>query len=662
MDAELFEAVPDALLVVDGRGRIVRANANAARLFGYEVEAMAGLPIEMLMPEATRGRHREHRQRYMDAPRVRAMGDAAMSLVGQHRSGEQFPVEIALSPLGSGAEGADRFLASIRDVSESQRVRQTLLRARYDAVLARIGQQALARDGMDDVLGAVPELLAETLDVDAVAIALLRMQGGADVRAAVGLDAQLSAWCDSQYFWRRLVAGRLLTIPVPVAPGVGADDVHDGGSVAAVPLLDRDRVAGVLLARTRRRFEHDALHLLQSVGNLLAALVQRQRTEEQLAHVQRLDALGQLTGGVAHDFNNLLTVMSGNLQLLEDECCNLPVARELIAASRRSVDRGADLTRKLLAFARRQHLDPTIVDVARLLQDVSTMLGRTLGESIELAVTCLPHLPAVRVDEAQLESALLNLALNARDAMPEGGALSIAAEEHWIGPGSMDTDVRPGHYLVISVCDTGHGMSAGIRARAIEPFFTTKPGGRGSGLGLSMVYGFVVQSGGLLRIDSRPTGGTRVDVYLPVAPAAPLGAAAPARRSARAGDGETVLIVEDERAVLDVADAFVRSLGYRSLTATSADEALARLGAEEAVTVLFSDVMLGAGPTGVELATRARALRPGLAVLLASGHEVATVPQSEGFELLRKPYLREQLAAALRAALDRVEREFGTSG
>lgn len=651
MHTALFEAVPDALLLVDEGGRIVRANSHAAQLFGYEPDEMAGLAVEMLMPRGARARHREHRLRYMAEPRVRPMGESGMSLVGQHRSGEQFPVEIALSPLPPEAGQGRRFLASVRDISETQRVRQVLVRARYDALVARIGQEALASGGVDEVLASVPGQLAATLGVGGVAIALLRVQGGVEIRASAGADAGLAAWCESPELWRRLAGGRVVTFAASTGPVRGPGDTDDT-HLAAVPMLDRDRVGGVLLARAQHRFEHDALHLLQSVGNLLAALVQRHRTEEQLAHVQRLDALGQLTGGVAHDFNNLLTIMSGNLQLLEDECRDRSDAIELIVAARRSVEHGSELTRKLLAFARRQRLDPTAVEVPRLLHDVAAMLRRTLGETIAVEVECPVRLPTVRVDEAQLESALLNLALNARDAMPQGGTLSLTAGERWIGPGSMQADVRPGHYLMLSVSDTGHGMSPETRARAIEPFFTTKAGGRGSGLGLSMVYGFVEQSGGQLRIDSHAGRGTRVDTFLPVAMQVPAADRA-ASASTRAGHGETVLIVEDEPAVLDVADRFVRSIGYRTLTAASADEAMARLAADESVAVLFSDVMLGKGPTGLELARWASAKRPELFVLLASGHEVATPADGASYEMLRKPYLREQLAAALRNGLER---------
>jgi PAS domain S-box-containing protein len=641
MFPQLFDTVPDALVVVDDTGRIVMANRQAEVLFGYAGGALAGLPIEQLMPEHVRGRHHAHRGAYMANPRLRPMGGAGMALVGQRRDGGQFPVEIALSPLETDA--GVRFLASIRDISETQRARQALVRARHDALVARIGQQALESTDETDLVQGLPALLAEALGVEAVAVAFLREHGELDLRAAVGLDESHLDQARLDATAQVLSQGRVLVIDDGATAQTRIPLFDASGSGAIVPLTDRDRTHGALIAWSRepRRFDHDAMHLLQSTANMLAALLQRRRTEEQLAHSQRLDAVGQLTGGIAHDFNNLLTVMSGSLQLLEMECGQQPEAAELIASALRSVSRGAELTAKLLAFARRQRLSPTAVPPARLLRDLELMLRRTLGDAIHLQVQCPPDMPAVYVDAAQLDAALLNLVLNARDAMPRGGDITISVEQR-----AGDAPGTP-RAIVFSVTDTGHGMTPDTLARAVEPFYTTKGSGRGSGLGLSMVYGFVEQSGGHFHIDSRLGYGTRVDLSLPAAGASTADAPKP-DADLSAGRGQRVLVVEDEPDVRNIAATFLRSLRYQVHDVATAEDALQCIADDPGIALLFSDVMLGPGMNGKALAVAARQLRPGLPVLLTSGYEdQVSVRGAESFELLRKPYLREHLAAAL---------------
>lgn len=650
MYSQLFETVPDALIVVDDGGRIVMANQQAERLFGYARQELIGRAVEDLMPHAARERHHRHRFDYMTAPRIRPMGGSGMALVGERKDGTQFPVEIALSPLDT--DQGRRYLASVRDISETQRARQALTRARYDALVARIGQQALESTDEGSVVAGLPALLARELDIKAVAVAMLREPGEVQIVSSVGtgpggldpepLQHAAALIARAQAF----VADDAARIEPPLPL------FADAGSGALVPLLDRDRPMGALIAWSAQphRFDHDTLHLLQSTANLLAALLQRRRTEEQLAHSQRLDAIGQLTGGIAHDFNNLLTVMSGSLQLLEMECGDQPGAGELISSALRSANRGAELTSKLLAFARRQRLSPRAVDPAQLLRDVELMLRRTLGDTIRLRVDCPDGLPPAYADASQLDTALINLALNARDAMPRGGDITLSVEERQVPADSARPDLHPGHFVVFTVADTGMGMTPETLARAVEPFYTTKGAGRGSGLGLSMVYGFVEQSGGNFHIDSRLGYGTRVELALPAAPA-PVAQAEQSRPGISSGQGEWVLVVEDEPEVRNIAAAFVRSLGYRVHAVPDAESALALLDEEPAIGLLFSDVMLGAGLDGMALARIARDRRPGLAVLLTSGYEAnADVAGDRPFELLRKPYQREQLGAALQRA------------
>ena len=636
---QLFATAPDAMIVVDGRGRIVHANAQAARLFGYGENELLGMAVEALMPAHARRVHEGHRAGYAANPRVRPMG-SGQELIGEKRDGQQFPVEIALSPIQTN-EGR-LFVASVRDVSETQRARQALVRARYDACVARIGQIALAAPNLDTAITSTPEFVAEALGVDAVAILfrhpqLKRMQ----VRATHGVEHDVL----DALPWTTLLAG----------PGETMPDVPGFSSTALVPLIDVDESAGALLVldRESRPFDRDAMHFLQSVANLLAAAMQRIRMEEQLSHAQRLEAVGQLTGGIAHDFNNLLTVISGNLQILEDELVDRPAAHAIIGSALRAVGRGAELTRKLLAFARRQRLAPRACDPPKLLEELGAMLRRTLGEAVQLTIRCPTQIAPVFADPAQLDAALVNLALNARDAMPRGGQLAIGAEERTIGEEDANENLQPGRYVVFTVRDTGLGMAPEILARAFEPFFTTKEHGKGSGLGLSMVYGFVMQSGGHVEVDSQLGYGTRVDVYLPVAEE--TGAAESGGRADKASRGsESILVVEDEADVREIAVAFLRSLGYSVRAAPDAESALELLGAHADIVLLFSDVVLGTGMSGVELAAAARRARPALNVLLTSGYEHSSGSHAtDKFTLLPKPYRREELAAAVRRVLDR---------
>ncbi|KAF1710756.1 ATP-binding protein [Pseudoxanthomonas sacheonensis] len=663
MYPQLFEAVPDALVLVDDQGLIVQTNSRASSLFGYPENELVGVSIEMLVPEGARARHRAHRAGYMAHPHVRAMGATGQTLMGRRYDGTQFPLEIALSPINS--DGTVQYLASIRDISDSPRARQVLVRAGYDALVARFGQLALESKEDEDVLAHVPLLLAESLGIESVLIAFVSADNDrVEIRASTGLDGQAYAdgiHIDQQMLLATLRKGRAWMVEDFSLAGTREQAFPlsqlASGSAALVPLLDVNRPMGALLAFSRqpRKFDHDALHLLQSFANLIAALVQRQRTQDQLAHVQRLDALGQLTGGIAHDFNNLLTIMSGNLQLLESEYDGTSEARELIDSALRSVTRGAELTAKLLSFARRQRLVPQAVDLKAMLHDLNQMLRRTLGDTIRLRTVCPDGLPSAHADPAQLDTALVNLALNARDAMPRGGEIAIEVSRMTDSNGTP-ADLPIGDYLLITVSDTGRGMSQATLDHAMEPFFTTKEAGRGSGLGLSMVHGFSKQSGGDLWIDSALGYGTHVHLCLPVdRGGGTLKSAQPAANPH--GTGETILVVEDEDSVRRIAVAFLRKAGYRVTEAASADAALRELDADDRIALLFTDVLLGEGGNGKELANAALRLRPGLPVLLTSGFEQKPSPsphaeiESVSFDLLRKPYRREQLLDAVRQSL-----------
>lgn len=657
MSREWFDVAPDAMIAVDARGLIVRANPQAGRLFGYPEGALQGATIETLIPERVRAAHGRHMAHYADNPRIRPMG-SGQELIGLRSDGAEFPVEVALSPIRT--PDGPLYMASIRDISESQRARQALVRARYDKVMARVGQLMLGASNLDAAIGNVPELVSDALDMAGVAFAF---QGAPQERMRVhtahGVSADLLDEALAMLPGEAGAPSAVFDLSTLAATEAGAwTTLGQQGFVgmAVVPLPDGRPSSGLLLVLSRsvHGFNHDMRHFLQSLAMTLASAMQRMRSEEQLSHAHRLEAVGQLTGGIAHDFNNLLTVISGNLQILEDEIGEDAAWRGIIQSAMRAVDRGSDLTRKLLAFARRQQLSPQPCEVGALLGDLGAMLRRTLGDAIDLQISCPEGLPAVFVDPGQLDAALVNLAVNARDAMPRGGRLGITANLRQEPVPEAPDGQADAVYVVLAVRDTGLGMSAEVLSRALEPFYTTKEQGKGTGLGLSMVYGFVKQSGGHLRIDSRLGYGTCVELHLPAieldeAPVEP-------RRTATGARGnETVLVVEDEADVRKVALAFLHSLGYATLEAPNAEQALTLLAGTkgEEVDLVFTDVMLGSGMTGVELAQEVGRLRPGLPVLLTSGDERSLQDaDAQLFDFLRKPYRREALSTALRELFD----------
>jgi PAS domain S-box-containing protein len=383
-----------------------------------------------------------------------------------------------------------------------------------------------------------------------------------------------------------------------------------------------------------------------------------EQAREALFQSQKMEAVGQLTGGVAHDFNNLLTVIIGGLDTLKRAEPHETVRRaRALDMSLHAAERAASLTSRLLAFSRRQPLAPTPTDLNLLVRNMTDLLHRTLGEAVELEGVLTPRLWLVEVDQNQLESAILNLAVNARDAMPAGGKLTIATENTLLDSSysAADAEVRAGEYVSIAVSDTGAGMSKDTLARAFEPFFTTKEVGRGTGLGLSMVYGFVKQSGGHVSIYSEPDLGTTVRVYFPRYTGEGAAEAAVQASLPPASAGEVVLVVEDNDDVRTYSVMSLRELGYEVLEARHAETALALLKAEPRIDLLFTDVVLP-GMSGRALVDKAVALRPNLKVLFTTGYSRdAIVHQGRldaGVQLISKPFTFDQLAARVRDTLD----------
>jgi signal transduction histidine kinase/CheY-like chemotaxis protein len=421
---------------------------------------------------------------------------------------------------------------------------------------------------------------------------------------------------------------------------------HDQQTSDEPVMYERTHPDGRLLEIRRTPTQDDGFVLT------IADMTKRAQSEAVLRESQKMQAIGQLTGGIAHDFNNLLTVIQGNLELAR---LKLEAQNPLVGYVERALwaaQRGGTLTSQLLAFARKQPLAPAPIDLSASLPDLVPLLRRTLGEHIDVRFVDGAGLWPAMADPAQLESAVLNLALNARDAMPGGGRLTIELANKVLDAdyARAHAEVVPGDYVMVAVSDTGHGMTPDIVARVFEPFFTTKTEGRGTGLGLAMVFGFVKQSGGHVKVYSEPGEGTSVKLYLPRA----AGGAVPAtQRSLVATDlprgSATILVVEDEGGVREIAVAILRSLGYRVLEASDGDEGLLVFGAHAAeIDMLLTDVVLPGKLRGRTLAERITAMRPEVKVLFMSGYTENSIVHhgrlDDGVQLLGKPFKREQLA------------------
>jgi signal transduction histidine kinase len=422
------------------------------------------------------------------------------------------------------------------------------------------------------------------------------------------------------------------------------------------------------LARANAELGRQGQELAAANASLLAQIEQREKVEEALRQSQKMEAIGQLTGGIAHDFNNLLQVVLGNLERLrgrlgDSERATDPRDLRLIDSATKGADRAAVLTKRLLAFSRRQTLAPTTIDVNRLVSGMSDLMLRTLGAAIKVGTVLEGGVWQVSADENQLENALLNLAVNARDAMPEGGKLVIATSNVVLPDDDAATqdEIDPGEYAQIAVTDSGVGMTKEVLAKAFDPFFTTKDIGQGTGLGLSQVYGFVKQSGGHIRIVSELGKGTSVRLYLPrlkVAARAAIDAdPSDAFAPVPLGDGsETILVVEDEEDVRMATAETLRELGYDVIEAPDGHVGLRRLEQVPGIRLLFTDVGLPGGMNGVQLAEAARLRRPDLPVLFTTGYARdafgARASLVEGTEVLGKPFTNLALARKLREVID----------
>lgn len=651
----LADAAPDVLLVVDAQGCIRFANQATRSIFKYAPEELLGEKIEKLVPQRYHARHRQVRTQYVHNAQARPMG-LNLELLGVRSDGSEFPVEVSLSPMLAGGEHF--VIAAVRDVTELHRTREFLQRSERQQAIAGLAERAVTSSDIESFCKQTLDVLHQHLRLSHGGLCE-HGHDGHHVRfiGVIGWDDQAALSITRSVLtparMKRMLDGKVRQILVTPNHRVSHQlDQFLAGVI--IPLRGPTRIHGLLTLFRPADQPLDAGEYLfaQSAAHLAAAVFERQYHQAMLLQASKMEALGQLTGGVAHDFNNLLTVIGGNLQILEDLLPeDRPDALSMVNAAARASRRAAELTAKLLTFSRKRQLTTQALDCTQLLLGMRELLQRTLGEGIELRYRLTPDLQNALADAGQLESAVLNLALNARDAMPRGGTLTLSTLQRSrtrLASSGADT-------IVIEISDNGEGMSRDVSEHALEPFFTTKASGKGTGLGLSMVYGFVRQWGGDVRIYSEPGMGTTVRLLLPAIDTSGTAPVLISKGHKQCGK-EHLLVVEDDPEVAAIARSQLRSLGYQVTLTSTIAQALEALESAKDIRLIFSDVVLLGGETGFQLADQVRDSHPDLPILFCSGYAEAALEQhfahTERPPILAKPYAREDLGAAIRDMLD----------
>jgi PAS domain S-box-containing protein len=613
----IFETSQDLIMVMDARGFLVQISPSCNTILGYRPEEMIGRSgAEFIHPDHLESSREE----------MRAARGGKLPKISDTRCIHKDGSEVWLSWLGTWSPPVKRFFFVGRDMSESRQVQETLRES-----------EQLARGIIDTALDAFVQVDAQ------------------------GIIRDWNPQAENFLGWRRHEALGENAFELMGRPG--------GPLKAALQsfMLSPDHVVRQPRRELQvRRRDGAEITVELSIAALktrdgfvfnafIRDLTERVAAEERIRQAEKMEAMGQLTGGIAHDFNNILTVITGTIEILADAVEGEPQLAAITRMIDEAASRGADLTQQLLAFARKQPLEPKETDVNTLIIDTAKLLQRTLGEHIEVESVFQDELCLAIVDPNQLATAILNLALNARDAMPDGGKLILETRLVMLDEGyaKVHNDVRPGSYAMIAVSDTGTGIPAAILDKVFDPFFTSKGPGKGTGLGLSMVYGFVKQSAGHIMIYSEEGHGTTIRMYLPPATGMLQRAEATLAPTVEGGD-ETILVVEDDKLVRDYVLTQLHSLGYVTLDAANATEALAIVHAGHAFDLLFTDVIMP-GMNGRQLADEILQIRPELRVLFTSGYtENAIIHHGrldEGVLLLAKPYRKSDMAIMVRKAL-----------
>jgi PAS domain S-box-containing protein len=620
----VVETALDAFILMDENGRIIEWNPQAEAMLGWpRAEAIGMRVAEMVIPPAQRSEHAKGLAHFLATGQSKLLNQR-IETSAHRRDGTLFPVELIITPIRVDDRWA--FSGFLRDISERKRVETAL----------RDSEQRFRRIVDSNLVGVL--FWGADGEITDANDAYLILTGYA--------RSDLSA---GNFNWRRMTPADQL-----LHDERALEQIRSSGRCAPYEkiLLRKDGTPVPVLVGAAG-FEGVAT----SGVAFVADLSQLKQAEAQLHQAQKMESVGQLTGGVAHDFNNLLTVIIGNLDVALGRA---PAEmRPDIESSLRAAERGAELISQLLAFSRRQTLIPESLDLNRLVAGMEDLLRRTVREDVEIEMRQSHELWPALADGGQVENALLNLTINARDAMPEGGKLTIeTANVHLDGDyAARNAEVTPGDYAMLAVTDTGTGMAPEVARRAFEPFYTTKGIGKGTGLGLSMIYGFAKQSGGHLKIYSEVGLGTTIRFYLPRVTAAEIVTAPPKPlQGEHPRGGETILVVEDDADVRLFVVAQLRNLGYRVVEASNGQQAQKVIESDELIDLLFTDVVMPGGVTGQKLAQSAMARRPSLRTLFSSGYtENSIVHQGRldpGVNFLSKPFRSRDLALKVREVLD----------
>ncbi len=628
LEAALRTAV-GAILIIDEQGIIQTANPAVSSIFGFEPDELIGQTVNNLMPEPYRSRHDGYIKHHLDTGERKIIG-IGREVTGRRKNGTLFPLHLAVSSFQS--DGRTYFTGVVHDLSQKQAQPQLREQMLLQAIFNQIPDALLVADSAGRIILCNPAV-TEVFEYSPEELIGLEFQTLCETPAECDkVKALVQASMQVQPFGRK-------STPQPVQ------------------LRYRRKSGTTFPAQVMASVLRDQENALVGVLSLNRDITTQIEREEALHKSQRLEALGQLTGGIAHDFNNLLTIITGNHELLEMEL-QTDEQRDLLQRANNAAMMGGRLTNRLLTFARRRRLEPALIDLNEQVMSMAEILRRTLGENLTFATLLAPRLWLVRTDPSEVESAVLNLAINARDAMPQGGKLVIETKNVVLGEHDLasEANVAPGEYVRLTVSDTGSGMAPEVLSRAFEPFYTTKPTGKGTGLGLSVIYGFVHQSGGHVTLQSEIGKGTNVTIYLPRAAEKGAKAEVPKRpQGSNASHGETVLLVEDNEDVRAVTARRLRRLGYKVEMADNAPRAIDILRAGTAVDLVFSDIVMPGGLSGLDLAQWIRVRLPHMPVLLTTGYAEEMEKAHEmglgDIEIIRKPYASDDLAVALRKVL-----------
>ena len=640
LSSDLLETLPDATIAVDRDGTMVQVNAQAQALFGYDRDELIGQKVEMLVPENYRRQHHHHRENFAQTPKTRRMG-ADLDLYGRRRNGSEFPVEVSLSPVST--ENGTFVLSAIRDISDRKRIAEELRRANEE-LHRRTAEQ----------LGEYRSRLALIID------------SSDDAIIGKNLDGTITSWnkgAERIYGYApEEVIGKHISLLVPsdrpdeipeilqkIARGESTEHFESARVTKDGRLLD----VSISVSPLR-----DAKGDIIGASAIARDITAQKRAEGQLHQSQKMEAIGRLAGGVAHDFNNILGIINACTEFLRDRIDPAGEPSLYIENIQKATERGSSLTRQLLAFSRTPVIQPRILDLNERLKDISKLLRPLMGDDVEVLIVSRSPSAVVEADPGQLDQILVNLAVNARDAMPRGGKfiLETRAEKFDEAFAEQHQAMAAGKYVLLAVSDTGNGMDEATASRIFEPFFTTKEVGKGTGLGLATVYGIVKQSAGHILVYSEPGHGTTFKIYLPsadhkigLASKPEVETVAPKRQ------GTTILLVEDDEIMRSLTRQLLQEHGYTVIEADDGKSALERVESHPGpIDLLLTDVVMRR-MSGPELVERLSVSHPNLKVVFMSGYTGELIAEREvlkrGITLLEKPFSRTALLNTIHTTL-----------